>query len=1206
MKNVNAADFTVSGTSATLTVSEVTASTVYDVTASAGDLASLNATATLGFSGSQDIKDTADNALSNTEPTGANDNTYVVDNTRPSVTITGVPATSSAAFSATFSFSEPVTGFLVGDITVSNGTASSFSETTVGEVWTALITPTATGTVTVAVADGVAADEAGNDNTAATSVSSTYTAPGVSVSPTSLSLAEGETTTYTVVLITEPSGTVTVTPSSNDTGAATFSPSGLTFTSSNWNMAQTVTVSGEEDDDTNDETVTVSHSVSGYDSVTTAAEVSVTVSDNDTAGVSISPTSLSVNEGGTTTYTVVLDTEPNSSVTVTPSSDDTGAATLSPASLTFTSSNWDTAQTITVSGEEDVNSDDETVTVSHSVSGYGAVTTADSVSVTVSDNDTPGVNVSPTSLSVDESGTTTYSVMLNTDPSGSVTVTPSSGDTDVATLNPASLTFTSSNWDTAQTITVSGEEDDDANDETVTVSHSVSGYSGVTTADDVSVTVTDNDTAGVSVSPTSLSVDESGTTTYTVVLDTEPNGSVTVTPSSNDTGAATFSPSGLTFTSSNLNTAQTVTVSGEEDDDANNETVTVSHSVSGYDSVSTADDVSVTVSDNDTAGVSVSPTSLSVDESGTTTYTVVLTAEPSGSVTVTPSSDDTGAATLSPASLTFTSSNWDTAQTVTVSGEEDDDANDETVTVSHSVSGYDSVTTADDVSVTVTDDDTAGVSVSPTSLSVNEGGTTTYTVVLDTEPNSSVTVTPSSGDTDVATLSPASLTFTSSNWDTAQTITVSGEEDVNSDDETVTVSHSVSGYGAVTTADSVSVTVSDNDTPGVNVSPTSLSVDESGTTTYSVMLNTDPNGSVTVTPSSDDTGAATLSPASLTFTSSNWDTAQTVTVSGEEDDDANDETVTVSHSVSGYSGVTTVADVSVTVTDNDTAGVSVSPTSLSVDESGTTTYTVVLDTEPSGSVTVTPSSDDTGAATLSPASLTFTSSNWSTAQTVTVSGEEDDDANDETVTVSHSVSGYSGVTTADDVSVTVSDNDTAGVSVSPTSLSVDESGTTTYTVVLTAEPNGSVTVTPSSNDTGAATLSPSGLTFTSSNWNTAQTVTVSGEEDDDANNETVTVSHSVSGYDSVSTADDVSVTVTRRRYSRRERIANEPERKRGWDHHLYGGAHDRAEQLGDRYPVQWGHRCGNAEPRQPHLHQQQLGYGPDHHRLRGRRCQRCR
>ena len=45
---------------------------------------------------------------------------------------------------------------------------------------------------------------------------------------------------------------------------------------------------------------------------------------------------------------------------------------------------------------------------------------------------------------------------------------------------------------------------------------------------------------------------------------------------------------------------------------------------------------------------------------------------------------------LSPASLTFSSSNWATAQTVTISGEEDPDADDKIVTVSHSVSGYDS------------------------------------------------------------------------------------------------------------------------------------------------------------------------------------------------------------------------------------------------------------------------------------------------------------------------------------------------------------------------------------------------------------------------------------------------------------------------------------------------------------------------------------
>ena len=83
VKNVNAADFAVAGTTATLTVTEVTASTVYNVAASGGNLANLDATVTLSFASGQDIKDLADNALANTTPTGTNDNTYAVDNTAP-------------------------------------------------------------------------------------------------------------------------------------------------------------------------------------------------------------------------------------------------------------------------------------------------------------------------------------------------------------------------------------------------------------------------------------------------------------------------------------------------------------------------------------------------------------------------------------------------------------------------------------------------------------------------------------------------------------------------------------------------------------------------------------------------------------------------------------------------------------------------------------------------------------------------------------------------------------------------------------------------------------------------------------------------------------------------------------------------------------------------------------------------------------------
>ena len=174
--NVDAGDFTVSGTTATVTaVSQVTATTVYDVTVSGGDLASLNTTVTLSFASGQNITDRAGAALTDTAPTGTNAPTYDVDNTAPAVTITGVPATSTAAFTATFTFSEAVTGFVVGDVTVGNGEASAFMATS-ERVYTALITPAAAGNVTVNVAAAAAQDAAGNDSTAATQVTSSYTA----------------------------------------------------------------------------------------------------------------------------------------------------------------------------------------------------------------------------------------------------------------------------------------------------------------------------------------------------------------------------------------------------------------------------------------------------------------------------------------------------------------------------------------------------------------------------------------------------------------------------------------------------------------------------------------------------------------------------------------------------------------------------------------------------------------------------------------------------------------------------------------------------------------------------------------------------------------------------------------------------------------------------------------------------------------------
>src|SRR5256885_659345 len=76
---------------------------------------------------------------------------------------------------------------------------------------------------------------------------------------------------------------------------------------------------------------------------------------------------------------------------------------------------------------------------------------------------------------------------------------------------------------------------------------------------------------------------------------------------------------------------------------------------------------------------------------------------------------------------------------------------------------------APDVGVTNTDDDTAGISVVPTSgLTTTEGGgTATFTVALTSQPTANVTIGLSSSDLIEWTVAPASLTFTPASWNTA-------------------------------------------------------------------------------------------------------------------------------------------------------------------------------------------------------------------------------------------------------------------------------------------------------------------------------------------------------------------------------------------------------------------------------------------------------
>src|SRR5438309_1023761 len=198
------------------------------------------------------------------------------------------------------------------------------------------------------------------------------------------------------------------------------------------------------------------------------------------------------------------------------------------------------------------------------------------------------------------------------------------------------------------------------------------------------------------------------------------------------------------------------------------------------------------------------------------------------------------------------------------------------------------------------------------------------------------------------------------------------------------------------------------------------------------------------------------------------------------------------------------ADVAVTNTDNDTAGISVIPTSglTTTEGGGTATFTVALTSQPTANVTIGLSSSDLTEGTVAPASVTFTPASWNTAQTVTVTGVDDfvaDGAVAYTIVTAAATStdpGYNGMDPAD-VAATNTDDDTAGITVTPTSVLTSTAlfRSATFTVALTSQPTANVTIGLSSSDLTEGTVAPASVTFTPANWNTAQTVTVTGVDD---------------------------------------------------------------------------------------------------------------
>ena len=916
---------------------------------------------------------------------------------------------------------------------------------------------------------------------------------------------EGATTTVRVGLSADPERTVAIDLDKSPQGGIALDdysgvPESITFDSGKTEHSFTFSATGDDiDDDREGLLLSFGSPLPSGVTAEMPTQTTVHITDDDMVGVTVAPPMLTVVERATTSYTVVLDSQPTHDVTITINSPAGAKLVTDKPRLTFAATTWDTPQTVTVTANPDSDSDDYEGTITHSIdssdSKYDGVVPGQVV-VKVIDNDVPLVAASfeRAAYSVAEGATTTVKVVLDRDPERTVTISITRMEQGGATSTDYSGVPESAVFNTGETETtfifsaIQDLVDDDGESIGLAFGDMPDAVTEGTTRSTV-VSIVDDDVAGVLVDPADLPIDEGATSTYLIVLQSQPRSDVTVTINSPaDNSNVTTSPNHLTFTTLNWNTEQSVAVSARHDDDADDNNATVTHTVASMDSayggfVVSAVRVMVTDDDEKPVTVSFDQGSYSVTEGSTSTVSVILNKDPERTFTIPIDKFDQSGATGAdysgvPASLEFNAG--DTEKSFSFSATRDSmDDDGESVRLSFGdLPDRVSLGMHGEATVSITDEDVPSVAVSfeLATYSAEEGGTTTIKIVVDRPPERSIAVPiirtnlGSATSTDYSGV-PDSITFSPS--DIEKSFTFSATQDsLNDDGESVKLT-----FGAlpvdvtVGTRDEAIVSIIDDDVPSVTVSfeQTSYIVVEGATTTVKVILSATPERTITIPLDKSPQGGIALDdysgvPESIAFDSGKTERSFTFSATGDDIDD-DGEAILLSFGSPLPSRVTAMIpnQTTVHISDDDMVGVTVTPPMLRVVERATTSYTVVLGSQPTHEVTITINSPTGAKLVTDEPRLSFTAANWRIPQEVTVTANPDTDTDDYEGTITHTInsrdSKYDIVTPAE-VVVRVIDTDVPSVAVSfeLSAYTVEEGATTTVKVVLDKDPERMVAI----------------------------------------------------------------------------------------------------------------------------------------------------
>ncbi|OVE77836.1 hypothetical protein BVX99_01545, partial [bacterium F16] len=404
-------------------------------------------------------------------------------------------------------------------------------------------------------------------------------------------------------------------------------------------------------------------------------------------------------------------------------------------------------------------------------------------------------------------------------------------------------------------------------------------------------------TVNIETDVSTVNVFENGTGTFQVRLTADPGASTTVTVvhASGDTDISVTGGASLVFTSADWNAYQTVILSASEDVDTVNGSAAITCSASGIAIVN----VTAVEVDNDTAGIVVSPSAITVAENGGVDgFTVVLTSPPTTDVTIDLTVDDSNEATVDAAQLVFSTTTWNIPQTVTVTGVDDAMYRDDTTVVTVSVNGalsddsYDALPDQT-VDVTCTDDEEAlTLAIDQSTISEN-GGTATATVTRFTSTVADMIVNLTSDTTSKATV-PATVTIAAGQSATSFTVTAV-DDSIADGTATVVIIASVTG-GPVASS---SISVTDDDTPELSLSVGGSRMPENGGSLVGLISrNTDTTLPLTVTLTSSNPSAASV-PATVEIVAGQ--TTATFIITGVDDNfDNDDRYVVITAAAPGY------------------------------------------------------------------------------------------------------------------------------------------------------------------------------------------------------------------------------------------------------------------------------------------------------------------